>query len=65
MVPKNVARGRLAFTDDLAKAVHDSEVVFIAVGTPPGEDGSADLRYVFAVLKVLPRPIWRQVAARR
>lgn len=49
MVPKNVARGRLAFTDDLAKAVQDAEVVFIAVGTPPGEDGSADLRYVMAV----------------
>jgi len=49
MVPKNVARGRLAFTDDLAKAVRDAEVVFIAVGTPPGEDGSADLRYVLAV----------------
>ncbi len=53
MVPKNVARGRLAFTDDLAKAVHDSEVVFIAVGTPPGEDGSADLRYVFAVAEAI------------
>ena len=49
MVPKNVQRGRLSFTDDLKKAVRDSEVVFIAVGTPPGEDGSADLRYVIAV----------------
>jgi UDPglucose 6-dehydrogenase len=53
MVPKNVARGRLAFTDDLAKAVRDSEVVFIAVGTPPGEDGSADLRYVIAVAEAI------------
>jgi UDPglucose 6-dehydrogenase len=49
MVPKNVQRGRLSFTDDLARAVRDSDVVFIAVGTPPGEDGSADLRYVIAV----------------
>ncbi|HRE89654.1 MAG TPA: UDP-glucose/GDP-mannose dehydrogenase family protein [Myxococcota bacterium] len=49
MVPRNVNRGRLVFTDDLAGAVKASEVVFIAVGTPPGEDGSADLRYVLAV----------------
>jgi len=53
MVPKNVARGRLVFTDDLAQAVRDSEVVFIAVGTPPGEDGSADLRYVIAVAEAV------------
>lgn len=49
MVPRNVNRGRLVFTDDLAGAVRAAEVVFIAVGTPPGEDGSADLRYVLAV----------------
>jgi len=49
MVPKNASRGRLRFTDDLASAVRDAEVVFIAVGTPPGEDGSADLRHVMAV----------------
>lgn len=49
MVPRNVNRGRLVFTDDLAGAVKGAEVVFIAVGTPPGEDGSADLRYVLAV----------------
>ena len=53
MVPKNVGRGRLSFTDDLPKAVRDSEVVFIAVGTPPGEDGSADLRYVMAVAEAI------------
>jgi len=53
MVPKNVARGRLVFTDDLAQAVRDSEVVFIAVGTPPDEDGSADLRYVIAVAEAV------------
>lgn len=49
MVPKNAKRGRLQFTDDLATAVREAEVVFIAVGTPPGEDGSADLRHVMAV----------------
>jgi len=49
MVPKNAKRGRLHFTDDLAGAVSAAEVVFIAVGTPPDEDGSADLRHVMAV----------------
>ena len=53
MVPKNVARGRLKFSDDLAQAVREAEVVFIAVGTPPGEDGSADLRYVLAVAEAV------------
>ena len=53
MVPRNVNRGRLVFTDDLAQAVRDAEVVFIAVGTPPGEDGSADLRYVLAVAEAV------------
>lgn len=49
MVPRNAGKGRLVFTDDLAGAVKAAEVVFIAVGTPPGEDGSADLRHVIAV----------------
>ena len=40
---RNRAEGRLVFTTTLAKAVRDSAVVFIAVGTPQGEDGSADL----------------------
>lgn len=53
MVPKNMHRGRLTFTSDLAAAVRDAEVVFIAVGTPPGEDGSADLRYVVAVAEAI------------
>lgn len=53
MVPRNVNRGRLVFTDDLATAVREAEVVFIAVGTPPGEDGSADLRYVLAVAEAI------------
>jgi UDPglucose 6-dehydrogenase len=49
MVQSNYADGRLKFTTDLAEAVADSRIVFIAVGTPPGADGSADLT---AVLKV-------------
>ena len=49
IVPRNVREGRLSFTTETAPAVRDSEVVFIAVGTPPGEDGSADLQYVIAV----------------
>jgi UDPglucose 6-dehydrogenase len=46
LVAMNRERGRLSFTSHLAKAVQDSEVVFIAVGTPPDQDGNADMRYV-------------------
>ncbi|HTC24123.1 MAG TPA: UDP-glucose/GDP-mannose dehydrogenase family protein [Gemmatimonadales bacterium] len=49
MVERNQAEGRLTFTTDIAGAVKRSRVVFIAVGTPPGEDGSADLQHVLAV----------------
>src|SRR3981081_1062273 len=42
---------RLAFTSDLPSAVRSSEIVFIAVGTPQGEDGAADLQYVLAVAR--------------
>ncbi len=49
MVKANHAAGRLRFTTDAAQAVAHGEVVFIAVGTPPDEDGSADLQYVLAV----------------
>jgi UDPglucose 6-dehydrogenase len=51
MVAHNVKEERLSFTTDTADAVRQSEVVFIAVGTPPGEDGSADLQYVLAVAR--------------
>jgi UDPglucose 6-dehydrogenase len=49
MVLHNVAEGRLAFTTDLANAVKASLINFIAVGTPPGDDGSADLSNVLGV----------------
>jgi UDPglucose 6-dehydrogenase len=48
MVRRNVAAGRLKFTTDVKKAVEFGDVQFIAVGTPPDEDGSADLQYVVA-----------------
>ena len=49
LVSKNVKEGRLHFSTDLKEAVEKSLVVFIAVGTPPKEDGSADLKHVEAV----------------
>jgi len=49
MVLRNSAEGRLTFTTDLESAVRNSLINFIAVGTPPGEDGSADLKYVLGV----------------
>jgi UDPglucose 6-dehydrogenase len=51
MVRRNVAAGRLKFTTDIEKAVHFGDVQFIAVGTPPDEDGSADLKYVVAAAR--------------
>lgn len=49
IVQNNHAAGRLIFDTDIAAGLDVSEVIFIAVGTPPGEDGSADLQYVLAV----------------
>jgi len=49
MIRRNVAKKRLSFTTRLRDALAGSEVVFIAVGTPPGEDGSADLSHVLSV----------------
>jgi len=51
LVKRNMAEGRLHFTCDLTDCLHDVEVVFSAVGTPPDEDGSADLRYVLDVAR--------------
>ena len=49
IVERNYAKGRLNFSTDLSEAIKGSAVVFIAVGTPTGENGSADLKYVLAV----------------
>lgn len=51
LVKRNVGYGRLHFTTDLTSVLDDVEVVFSAVGTPPDEDGSADLKYVLAVAR--------------
>ena len=51
IVQRNFKRGSLEFTDDLAMALDGAKVAMIAVGTPPGEDGSADLRYVLEVAR--------------
>jgi UDPglucose 6-dehydrogenase len=55
MVLRNQAEGRLSFTTDAVSAVQSSLVIFIAVGTPPGEDGSADLKYVLGVAREVGR----------
>jgi UDPglucose 6-dehydrogenase len=59
MVKANHAAGRLRFTTDAAEAIAHGEVVFIAVGTPPDEDGSADLQYVLAVARTIGQHIQR------
>lgn len=46
---RNIKQGRLSFTTDLASAIEDAKVVFLALPTPPGEDGSADLSYILGV----------------
>ena len=51
MVHRNTKKGRLQFTTSIAEALEDCEVLFSAVGTPPGEDGSADLQYVLSVAR--------------
>ena len=57
LVKRNVEFGRLSFTTDLTEVLDDVEVVFSAVGTPPDEDGSADLQYVLAVARQFGRNI--------
>lgn len=61
LVERNQAAGRLSFTTDVASAVAGSDVVFIAVGTPPDEDGSADLRHVLAVATQVGRHMAREL----
>ena len=59
MVKANHAAGRLRFTTDAAQAIAHGEIIFIAVGTPPDEDGSADLQYVLAVARTIGRNLQR------
>ncbi len=46
---RNIRQGRLSFTTDLPSAIKDAQIIFLALPTPPGEDGSADLKYVLGV----------------
>ena len=59
MVERNVADGRLSFSTDIANGVSQSDVIFIAVGTPPGVDGYADLSAVKDVAKTIARNLDR------
>jgi UDPglucose 6-dehydrogenase len=60
-VARNQSQGRLRFTTDVAGAISTADVVFIAVGTPPDEDGSADLRHVLAVAEQIGRHMTREL----
>jgi len=51
LIKRNVHHDRLSFTTDMSSAVKSSDIIFIAVGTPPGEDGSADLKYVLGAAR--------------
>ena len=51
LLERNIKQNRIHFTTDLAAAIEDAEIVFLALPTPPGEDGSADLSYVLGVAK--------------
>ena len=55
MLKRNIERGKLSFSTDLTPLVNESEIIFSAVGTPPDEDGSADLKYVLNVAKTVGR----------
>src|ERR1700720_167229 len=57
MVRRNFGDKRLSFTTDMPAAVRASEIIFIAVGTPQGEDGSADLQHVLDVARSVGRAI--------
>ncbi|HKR09772.1 MAG TPA: UDP-glucose/GDP-mannose dehydrogenase family protein [Gemmatimonadaceae bacterium] len=61
LVQRNQKEERLRFTTDLSDAIKSAEVLFIAVGTPPGEDGSADLRYVLDVAELVGKHMVREM----
>ena len=58
LIRRNVEGGRLAFTTDVDRAVAHGTLQFIAVGTPPDEDGSADMRYVLEAARSIGRRIF-------
>ncbi len=60
LVERNQAQKRLSFTTDVPASIAGAEVVFIAVGTPPDEDGSADLRHVLAVAELVGKHMTRE-----
>src|SRR5579863_279604 len=61
LVERNQAQKRLAFTTDVATSIASANVIFIAVGTPPDEDGSADLRHVLAVAEQIGQHMKREL----
>ena len=61
LVERNQEQGRIKFTTDVAGAIARADVVFIAVGTPPDEDGSADLRHVLGVADMIGRHMAREI----
>jgi len=61
LVERNQQQQRLSFTTDVAAAIASAKVIFIAVGTPPDEDGSADLRHVLAVAEQIGRHMTREL----
>jgi UDPglucose 6-dehydrogenase len=61
MIRRNVEKKRLCFTSVLKDGIKEAEVIFIAVGTPPGEDGSADLKHVLSVAREIGSAITRYV----
>ena len=61
LVERNQQQGRLKFTTDVAGAINRADVVFIAVGTPPDEDGSADLRHVLNVADMIGKHMGREL----
>lgn len=61
MLVRNIEKGKLTFSDNLAENLIDADVVFSAVGTPPDEDGSADLQYVLDVARTVGKNIKRHV----
>jgi len=60
-VARNQTQGRLTFTTDVPAAISSADVIFIAVGTPPDEDGSADLRHVLAVAEQIGKHMRREL----